>query len=207
MRIGLVPISAKPYHVGHHALVTKAAQENDEVLLYVSIKTRARKGELPIKGSDMQQIWREHIEDILPGNVTPVYGGSPVRQVYNVLQDANEKAADGTLEHVYTVYSDPADTAQNFSDANRQKYFPDVYDAGNVQFSAEVDPAGMTRGAGTPDVSGTAVREFIKCGDFESFAASMPAELDSEAVYNTLCPVAPKSESYLRDYIFEIIKG
>ena len=47
MRIGLVPMAAKPYHAGHHALVTAAAKENDKVLLYISLSDRKRKGELP----------------------------------------------------------------------------------------------------------------------------------------------------------------
>ena len=28
MKIGLVPMAAKPYHAGHHALVERAAAEN-----------------------------------------------------------------------------------------------------------------------------------------------------------------------------------
>ena len=37
MKIGLVPVSAKPYHAGHHALVELAASQNDKVLLFVSV--------------------------------------------------------------------------------------------------------------------------------------------------------------------------
>ena len=59
MNIGLLPISAKPYHAGHHALVEMAAGANDEVLLYVSISDRKRKGELPISGADMKKVWEE----------------------------------------------------------------------------------------------------------------------------------------------------
>ncbi len=55
MRIGLVPVSAKPYHIGHHALVTRAAEENDQVLLFVSTSDRKRKGEVPILGADMER--------------------------------------------------------------------------------------------------------------------------------------------------------
>ena len=128
MKIGLVPISAKPYHAGHHALVTTASAENDEVLLYVSVSDRKRKGELSISGADMKKIWDEEIENILPGNVTPVYGGSPVRHVFDVLQNAEEKLVSGKYQgHEYTVYSDPTDTSQNYSTASRQKYFPTLF--------------------------------------------------------------------------------
>tara|TARA_B100000131_G_scaffold102069_1_gene99050 strand:- start:2925 stop:3542 length:618 start_codon:yes stop_codon:yes gene_type:complete len=205
MRIGLVPMAAKPYHAGHHALVETAARENEEVLLYVSTSDRKRKGELPIHGADMQNIWTNQIEAILPGNVTPVYGGSPVRKVYDVLIDANEKALQGNLEHVYTVYSDPTDTARNYSPASIQKYFPEAHAAGAVKFAAEENPEAFTRGVGTPDVSGTSVREAIQCGDFETFESSMPKGIDTRAVYDQLCPV--KSENYLRAYITEIIRG
>ena len=115
MNIGLLPISAKPYHAGHHALVEMAAGANDEVLLYVSISDRKRKGELPISGADMKKVWEEEIEQILPGNVTPVYGGSPVGHVFDILRGAEEKLIAGDYQgHVYTVYSDPTDTAQNY---------------------------------------------------------------------------------------------
>ena len=125
MNIGLLPISAKPYHAGHHALVEMASAANDEVLLYVSVSDRKRKGELPISGADMKQIWEEEIEKILPGNVTPVYGGSPVRHVFDVLGGAEEKLVAGNYQgHTYTVYSDPSDTAQNYTEASRKKYFP-----------------------------------------------------------------------------------
>ena len=52
--IGLVPMSAKPYHTGHDGLVRIAASENDEVLLFVSISDRKRPGEMPLLGSDMK---------------------------------------------------------------------------------------------------------------------------------------------------------
>ena len=76
MNIGIVPVSAKPYHVGHHALVTRASDENDKVFLFVSTSDRKRKGEVPILGADMEKVWQEEIEKILPGNVTVTYGGS-----------------------------------------------------------------------------------------------------------------------------------
>ena len=141
MKIGLIPMAAKPYHAGHHALVEAAAAENDKVILYVSLSDRKRKGEIPIYGADMKSIWKEEIEKILPGNVTAVYGVVPVRSVYEVLQDAEAKLLQtGKFEHVYTVYSDPVDTSRNFSEAQRQKYFPIAYERGHVLFAAEENP-------------------------------------------------------------------
>ena len=203
MKIGLVPMSAKPYHAGHHSLVDIASRENDKVLLYVSTSDRKRKGELPIRGTDMQKIWSEQIESILPKNVIPVYGGSPVQKVYEVLIDANDKALEGNLEHVYTVYSDPTDTAKNYSVSSIQKYFPEAYEQGAVKFAAEENPSSFTRGVGTPDISGTSVRAAINCGDYETFASSMPQGMDTRAVYDMLCPMA--SEADLRLLIRSIL--
>jgi hypothetical protein len=196
MKIGLVPMSAKPYHAGHHALVTAAASENDSVLLFISTTDRTRKGETPIKGSDMYSIWLEHIESILPSNVTTVYGGSPIRKVYDELGNAEQ----GGTENTYVVYSDPVDTAKNFPEANRLKYFPTIYDEGRVIFAAEENPAAFTRGEGTPNVSGTSVRQSLGCGDYDEFSAAMPQGLDTEAVYNKLCPLVQK-EGLVRKYI------
>ena len=204
MQIGLVPMAAKPYHAGHHSLVTSAAQENDKVFLYVSTADRKRKGELTITGADMQKVWNEHIEGILPGNVAVVYGGSPVQHVFDMLIEANKKAVKGNLDHVYTVYSDPVDTASNYSERARQKYFPDADAAGNVKFAAEESPESFTRGVGTPDISGTTVRSFIQNGDFESFAQAMPAGINAKAVYDILSPIT--SEVFLRAYISEVIR-
>ena len=208
MKIGLVPMAAKPYHAGHHALVERAAAENDKVLLYISLSDRKRKGELTIKGSDMETIWREEIEKILPGNVTPVYGGVPVRQVYEILGDAEEKLLRGETPPTYTVYSDPVDTAQNYSEKYRMKYFPTVLDRGHVVFAGEASPEAFTRGVGTPDISGTKMRSHLQCGEQAEFAEGLPAGVDKEKIFNMLCPIGDrKDENILRQFIKGIIAG
>ena len=180
--IGLVPLSAKPYHAGHHALVTMAAEQNDKVVVFVSTSDRKRTGEFPISGADMERIWKEEIERILPSNVTPVYGGSPVRNVYETLGEANEV---GGAEK-YTIYSDPEDTELNYPVCNRIKYFPDLYESGMVSCAAETSPESVTRGAGTPDISGTKMRAALDNNDFETFAAGMPEGIDARRVFDIL---------------------
>jgi hypothetical protein len=188
-KIGLIPMAAKPYHAGHHSLVQTAAAENDQVLLYISLSDRKRKGELTIQGADMERIWKEEIEKILPGNVTPVYGGIPVRKVYEILGDAEEKLQMDVEPPVYTVYSDPTDTARNYSAAYRMKYFPTVASEGYVKFAGEETPEAFTRGEGTPDVSGTAMRASLQCGDEAAFAEGLPDGVDKEKIFNMLCPI------------------
>jgi hypothetical protein len=97
MNIGLIPMSAKPYHLGHHMLVEFAAlgalgeelideaPENDLVLVFISYSSRGTKagtkasrgrevpipGDTPVFGQDMMYIWEEllipNLE--LPSNV------------------------------------------------------------------------------------------------------------------------------------------
>ena len=56
MKIGLVPVSAKPYHAGHHYLIETAASKNDKVIVYASTSDRKRKGEFPVSGRVMQLV-------------------------------------------------------------------------------------------------------------------------------------------------------
>ena len=185
MRIGLIAMSAKPYHAGHHALVESAAAENDEVRVFVSLSDRKRPGEMPIMGSDMRMVWSKYIEPALPGNVRVEYdGGTPVQRVYSELELAEK---DGSAD-VFTVYADPVDTSRNFPEKNRQRYFPEIYARGQVIFAAEENPAMFTRGEGTPDVSGTKMRAALATGDFETFQRGMPAGVDAMAVFNALRP-------------------
>lgn len=200
MKIGLVPMSAKPYHKGHHYLVTSAAAQNDKVLLFVSTSDRCRKGEVPIYGSDMEDIWCNRIESILPDNVEPIYGGSPVRKVYETLIGEEERFVAGErVENIYTVYSDAEDTALNYTVGRSkkpgaispaEKYFPNLYSQGYVAFAAETNPEMFTRGSGAPDVSGTAMRNRLTDPSAkELFIADLPEDLqdsDKAAIYTQL---------------------
>jgi len=123
LTIGLIPMSAKPYHLGHHKLIELAAAENDIVGVFISytgrgvrkikdptdvrtLKKGARKiedpkpGEIPVFGSDMKYIWNNilipHLQ--LPSNVvllTPDKGlsASPVQSIHEILK-AYKAAAD-----------------------------------------------------------------------------------------------------------------
>ena len=181
-RIGLFPLSAKPYHAGHHFMVEKAASENDEVILFVSTSDRKRKGQYPIMGVDMVRIWQEELEPIMPPNVSIQYGGSPVGNVYKTIEDA---AAAGSSD-TYVIYSDPVDTARNYPVAKRPGYFDPLYSAGQVLFAAEENPESVTRGEGSPDVSGTSIRAAIESGDYDTFVRGMPAGVDVDNVWSIL---------------------
>ena len=63
--IGLVPMSAKPFHEGHMFLIRKAIDECKKVIVYVSISDRSRKGEITIFGEDMKYILNISISKFL----------------------------------------------------------------------------------------------------------------------------------------------
>jgi hypothetical protein len=182
MKIGLIPISAKPYHAGHHKLVEISSIENDMTFLFVSTSDRNRKNEFPISGKKMQNIWKSEIEFILPCSVSVEYGGSPVRKVY----EAIEKACDLKSKDIYTVYSDPEDTIKNYSLSNRSKYMNPLYDKNQVLFAAEKNPDLFTRGKGTPDVSGKIVREYLRLNDLNGFSKCMPEKINSKNIFEML---------------------
>lgn len=175
MKIGLIGLSAKPYHIGHHCLVEAASKENDVVMVFVSTSDRKREGECPVFGTDMRKIWVNHLADIMPGNVQLEYGGNPIRKVYATLGDANEKKAEDTFK----VYGDPDDLAKNFSEAALDKYVNWLWANGQLQLKA------MSR-SDTVNISGTEMREFISSGNKESFMKHLPRGVDHEAVWQIL---------------------
>lgn len=176
MRIGLLALSAKPYHNGHHTLVQRAAQDNDAVILFVSLTDRARPNEVLIRGKDMAIIWRDHLTNIMPGNVSPVYlvDESPVRRIYKVLGEADPNAPD-----TYYIYGDPDDIAQNFSEDSIEKYLADLYGNGKLRFR-------RVERKDTVDISGTQMREWLQDGNMSDFIAHLPPGVDGQAIWTLL---------------------
>ena len=201
MQIGLVPISAKPYHAGHHSLVTTAAAENDEVILFVSTSDRRRKDEFPIYGKDMIRVWAEELEKIMPSNVQIEYGGSPVRKVYQRVEDA---CAANREDDIFTIYSDPEDTAQNYPASARERYMEPMCSLGKVIFAAEANPEKFTRGKGTPNISGGKLRHYLESNNFEKFAEYMPPGVNARNIFDILR--SHLNENLVRDFVFAVLK-
>lgn len=166
-RVGLVPIAARPYHVGHDLLIRRASRECDRVIVFASLSDRKRKGETPILGSDMATIWNAVIEPTLPENVVVSYGGSPVGNVWKLLGEASETG----LETEFFIYGDEDDVTENFPDSSIVKYAPD----------ANVSRAPVSRST-TAVVSGTDIRLMIAIGDREGFSLKMPSSFVREDI-------------------------
>lgn len=159
-------MAAKPYHAGHDGLVRIAAEENDEVLLFVSTSDRTRKGEMPIFGVDMKRVWDDYIEPSLPGNVQVVYGGIPVQHVYEELENA-EVARDRVT--TFRIYSDTEDVLK-YTDASLSKSAPRLFSRG------QIERRGVDRNE-TVNVSGTKMREYMANGDVKNFKKFLPNEI------------------------------
>ena len=169
--IGLVPMSAKPFHKGHMALVNQALQECDQVILFISTSDRAKGGGFKILGQDMEFIWKNIIAKYLPENVDCVYGGSPVRNVYKEIED------NMNSDNKYNIYTGKEDSGRY-----NPKYFKDT--------SHPVDVVSLERGVDTEGISGTAMRQFLQDGMKEEFMSGLPDEItdirDKEEIYTIL---------------------
>jgi nicotinic acid mononucleotide adenylyltransferase len=153
MKIGLIAMSGKPVTAGHWSLIETAAKENDLVKVYVSLSDRKRPGELTILGSDMEAIWKRYLQPILPKNVMVTYGGSPVRKIYEFLQESDEKGSD----NIFQIYGDPTDISQNFPTKNMLRYVENLWKNDQIILRKVSREGGI-------DISGTKMREFLSNG-------------------------------------------
>lgn len=179
MKVGLIPMSAKPFHAGHDALIRLACKECEVVQVFVSLGDRVRPNELPIYGKDMEIIWKKFIEGTLPGNcLPPIYtrGSSPVSQMMKLLERIEKEGSDDT----FVIYSDDEDI-KKYTDKMLMPYVPTLLSGGQVQ------RRGVRRDE-TIDVSGTKMRKFIASGDIASFSNFLPVSIQSHAseIYDIL---------------------
>lgn len=195
MKIGLIAMSGKPVTAGHWSLIETAAKENDLVKVYVSLSDRKRPGELTILGSDMEAIWKRYLQPILPKNVMVTYGGSPVRKIYEFLQESDEKGSD----NIFQIYGDPTDISQNFPTKNMLRYVENLWKNDQIILRKVSREGGI-------DISGTKMREFLSNGLKETFKEYLPSPLKDgqrEEIWSLLSRA--KNEQLIRNYILEII--
>jgi ATP sulfurylase len=187
-KIGLIAMSAKPYHAGHDGLVRLAAGECDKVLLFVSTTDRDI-----VSGEAMRKCWDELIKPSLPSNVEVTFtdGGSPVGHVWKVLGSANEANSDDA----HAIYADPEDLATNFPNNRIHKY------AGNLLQRGKIVQRPISR-SDTVDTSGTEMRQHLRKGDKASFLKSAPRTFDQDAYWATL-----SASALLGELVSETVKA
>ena len=195
MKIGLIAMSGKPVTAGHWSLIDTASKENDLVKVYVSLSDRKRPGEFTILGSDMEAIWKKYLQPALPAGAMVIYGGSPVRKIYEFLQQNNEEGSENTFQ----IYGDPTDISQNFPTKNMLRYVEDLWKNDQIILRKISREGGI-------DISGTKMREFLSSGLKETFKEYLPSPLSNdqrEAIWDLLSKT--KNEQLLRDYILEML--
>lgn len=173
--IGLVPMSAKPFHEGHMSLIRKAADECKSVTVFVSTSDRKRKGEITIFGEDMRYIWENILIKYLPDNVMCEYGGSPVRKVYEKLDEGKKPQ---NIANTYAIY-----TGEEDKNRYNAKYYADIIDRVFIRT--------MSRGEDTMAISGTLMRSYLSNASEDKFLFldGLPREIsdvDKEEIFNIL---------------------
>ena len=171
--LGLIPMSAKPFHAGHYYLVQKAAAECSRVKLFIGTGNRNKGGTAKITGEKMLYLWKNFYEPYMPNkeNIEFVYEGVPVRNVYEELDEL--KAQDASIS--IAVYSgNEIERNGNTLIWNRYKrlindpYWQDLLTFVSVERGVE----------GSPDVSGTAMRKALSYHDTLAFTSGLPSYLD-----------------------------
>ncbi len=174
--LGIVPMAGKPVHAGHWKLIELAAKENEKVIVYVSEKGRIKKGEFPIEGQQMIEVWNDVLKKYLPQNVSIKFVDSPVSNVRYALLDLESDAEDAP---VVSIYSDVEDI-QNYDLAEFNSKYPQLGSMGKIKLR------GVER-TSTVDISGTKMRDFLLNNDKTSFFNYLPQPLsndDKEKVWN-----------------------
>lgn len=198
-RIGLLGISGKPITSGHFSLIELAANECDQVKLFISLSDRKRPGEFPIYGKDMKLIWNKYLEPSLPGNVDVKYAVSiptPVQSIFSVLEEA-EDAND--TKNVYVIYSDPVDM-ERFIDKSLARSAPSIFKNGKIEKR-------IVERTETVNISGTKMRSFLASKNIKKFISFLPPEVQSDGkkIYDILMRNST-NESLLRTYVSAVVK-
>lgn len=178
MRIGLIPMAAKPYHAGHDMLIRRAAAENDKVHVFVSVSDRKRRGELTISGEVMQQIWHEYIEDSLPKNIQIEFVKIPVSKIYEKIEEAEQNNS----KNIFSIYSDSKDILKYKEESLKKS-------AANLFCKGQIILRGIDR-KNTIQISSTEMRLMLSSGKKSNFVKMLPDSIQmwGKEIFDALRP-------------------
>lgn len=182
--LGLIPMSAKPFHAGHYYLVQKAAAECHIIKLFIGAGNRTKGEGKSITGDQMLHLWKEVYTPLMPdsNNIQFVYEGVPVRNVYETLDFIKKE----NLETKVAVYSgnEIEKNGKTLIWNRYHKIINDPYWKDNLTFIS------VKRGEeGSPNVSGTQMRKDLLNRNKESFFNGLPPYLED------------KHKQYVFDYL------
>ena len=162
---GLIGGSFSPMHRGHFNLVKFALKECDVVHLFVSLKGRARTGEVEVTTEAKRAIWTRFLVPALNSLGVEVTFAevSPISSIYGFLQSEEKSGAMNQLN----IYSDVDDLAKNYPDARLMRIAPTLM--AHHKILKRPVPRGLTAG-----ISGTQMRMFLQTGLKDEFIAGLP---------------------------------
>lgn len=166
-------MAARPFHVGHDALIRLAAGECDEVRVLASAFTDRE----CVRASTMRDVWNRCIVPNLPPNVIVTMTHVPVRTAYEALGLENELADPAGPS--FALYGDEKDVISSFPDKHIERYM------GNLLRQGRVTRRPVPRSS-TVDIDGTHMREWLAAGDERSFCAGLPDWMDKRTVWRML---------------------
>lgn len=166
--IALIGGGFKPFTKGHYMLVSQAANESDEVFLFVSTTDRVRAGQLPVFWDlQMSEIWDKYLQKAMPNNVHVHYVKNPTTAMWDTLKDAEEEDSN---HNTYVIYGGEDDIPKYFATKYLEKHVPRLL--ANDQIETK-----------TPEriASGTNLRKNVVDGDVVAFAKGLPGPVQRYA--------------------------
>lgn len=142
--VGLFGGSFKPYHTGHHAKLSLALEENDEVILYYTISKRDRAGVVITKemSEDMYNIIAPALKEeygdkliIKISNPTPIVNiFEEIAELKNGISSYDKITIYGDSETKKTFITSIIGQKTKKGENKEEKYYGPLYKTGKLSF-------------------------------------------------------------------------
>ena len=195
-KIGVIPMAAKPFHMGHDSLLRRAVSDKNEFVIVLVSKG----GRESIKTEDMIPLWRDYfipgIQQEYGDEVIVKFVDSPARDAMFLCKDMIENG-QATVRY----YGDEVDAQARVNDI-LEKY---------PNLKGRLLPVGVPRSE-TEDVSGTAMRDYLERKDEKSFTQNLPSWLTSKqkaGVWRDMLKISGRKiqrENLIKEYVKSVLK-